>query len=122
MMRIDQTTLPVSFRLLSTSTVRTCSDKLGAIRGDFIIPSSSKAGYYFEISIEKLGASADSTYFCVGAITSTFFNNQFPGSRKNSFGYSSNGRLYCNGEVMDCIHRFVRRSYQSFHSPIANMY
>ena len=120
-MRIDQTTLPVSFKLLSASTVLTCSDKLGAVRGDFIVPRSSNAVYYFEISIEKVGTSEDSTYFCIGAITTKFFNNQYPGSRKNSFGYSSNGHLYHNGDVVDYNSRFVGRSNSSFDTLIINV-
>ena len=99
-MKIDPTTVPISFQLLSASTVHTCSNKLGAVRGDFAIPHASRTAYYFEMTIERLGIS-DSTYFCIGAVMSCFSNHHFPGSKPNSVGYSSNGRVYVNGDVVD---------------------
>ena len=110
-MRIDQTALPVSFRLLSASTVCSSSEKIGAIRGDFTVSHSSKVAYYFEISIEKLGSTMDSAYFCIGAVIPTFLNNEFPGSQSNSFGYSSNGRFYHCGDVMDWNNRFAAPNF-----------
>ena len=112
---VEPTTLPVYFKIIrSTSSIKSSSEKLGAFKATSAVPSESSC-FYYEISIEVrlLGSNlltnaslpfffdllsisntqdpgtSESRYICIGGASSKFGNSFYPGSKSNSFGYSS---------------------------------
>jgi hypothetical protein len=84
---IDPTTLPVHFKMRRRNRLITCSDRLGAAKTSFPVPTDC-ACFYFEVEVERPSCS-ETQYLCIGGGSARFPNSAYPGFLTNSFGFSS---------------------------------